>query len=114
MYKARLFSLVTLCCELQGEADATWVFTGWEGVEAEQRGVALNVFRLGDYSIPYCYSPIVLAHPDSLKYVPWWTPTSNLIPFLFDSVCRRRRGPFAAPCDASAAPFVLLRMPRLS
>ena len=30
---------------LEGRADATWVFMGWEGVEAEIRGVQLNAFR---------------------------------------------------------------------
>ena len=30
---------------LEGNFDATWVFMGWEGVEAEIRGVQLNVFR---------------------------------------------------------------------
>lgn len=29
----------------QGEADATWVFMGWEGVEAQRRGVELNAFK---------------------------------------------------------------------
>ena len=30
---------------LEGNFDATWVFMGWEGVEAEIKGVQLNVFR---------------------------------------------------------------------
>lgn len=29
----------------QGEADATWVFMGWEGVEAKRKGVELNAFK---------------------------------------------------------------------
>lgn len=29
----------------QGEADATWVFMGWEGVEARRKGVELNAFK---------------------------------------------------------------------
>ncbi|HKL16152.1 MAG TPA: ABC transporter substrate-binding protein, partial [Balneolaceae bacterium] len=33
--------------------DATWIFTAWEGVEAEKRGIELTTFRLGDYGIPY-------------------------------------------------------------
>jgi hypothetical protein len=32
-----------------GEADATWVFKGWEGVEAALKGLELNEFTLGDY-----------------------------------------------------------------
>ena len=38
---------------LSGAADATWVFTGWEGVEARRKGVELNTFLLQDYGIPY-------------------------------------------------------------
>ena len=53
---------------LKGEADATWVFMGWEGVEAELAGVALNAFKLGDFGVPYGYSPVLLAHPDTLRH----------------------------------------------
>eukprot|EP00798_Chlamydomonas_sp_ICE-L_P016730 gene16730-22999_t len=34
---------------LKGEADATWVFMGWEGIEAELKGVKLNTFKLEDF-----------------------------------------------------------------
>jgi hypothetical protein len=34
---------------LKGEADATWVFRGWEGVEAQLKGVELNEFVLKDF-----------------------------------------------------------------
>ena len=51
---------------LGGQADATWIFKPWEGVQAEQQGVALNYFVLGDYGIPYGYSPVLLAHSDRL------------------------------------------------
>lgn len=37
-------SLQELLCP-QGEADATWVFMGWEGVEARRKGVELNAFK---------------------------------------------------------------------
>lgn len=51
---------------LEGKADATWVFMGWEGVEAEQKGVKLNVFPLEDFNIPYGYSPVIAARNDAL------------------------------------------------
>jgi len=51
---------------LQGEADATWVFMGWEGKIAEQKGIKLRPWFLKDYQIPYGYSPCLLAHPDLL------------------------------------------------
>ena len=51
----------------KGEADATWVFMPWEGVEAQRKGLQLNAFRMGDYDIPYGYTPVMLAHPDHLQ-----------------------------------------------
>ena len=52
---------------LQGKADATWVFMGWEGVDAKRRGVDLNAFYLKDYNIPYGYSPVLVATQDTLR-----------------------------------------------
>lgn len=43
----------------KGEVDATWVFVPWEGVEAEREGVKVNYFRVGDYGVPYGYSPVI-------------------------------------------------------
>mmetsp|Transcript_22254 Transcript_22254/g.58094 ORF Transcript_22254/g.58094 Transcript_22254/m.58094 type:complete len:364 (+) Transcript_22254:755-1846(+) len=53
-----------------GDADATWVFMGWEGVEARLRGVELNAFYLQDYGIPYGYAPVLMAHPELLSDEP--------------------------------------------
>eukprot|EP01018_Ginkgo_biloba_P040101 Gb_12630 [translate_table: standard] len=53
-----------------GKANATWIFTGWEGVEAKFKKVDLNEFKLSNYRIPYGYSPIVFVHPDTLKAYP--------------------------------------------
>jgi len=55
---------------LEGKADATWVFMGWEGVEAKMKGLELNTFYLQDYGIPYGYAPCLLAHPDTLSESP--------------------------------------------
>uniref|UniRef100_A0A7S0QQF2 Thiamine pyrimidine synthase n=1 Tax=Pyramimonas obovata TaxID=1411642 RepID=A0A7S0QQF2_9CHLO len=51
-------------------ADATWVFTGWEGVEAKRQGVELNTFMVQDYGIPYGYAPCLVAHPETLADEP--------------------------------------------
>ncbi len=55
---------------LTNEADATWIFLPWEGVEAEDRGIELNTFVLSDYEIPYGYSPILTAHRDWITQHP--------------------------------------------
>lgn len=51
---------------LEGDFDATWVFTGWEGVEARRKGVELNTFLMQDYGVPYGYAPCLLANPATL------------------------------------------------
>ena len=57
---------------LKGEADATWVFTCWEGVQAELSRDAdkLNYFMLEDYGIPYGYAPCLVASPETLTARP--------------------------------------------
>ncbi|KAJ1427498.1 NMT1/THI5 like domain-containing protein [Ochromonadaceae sp. CCMP2298] len=52
---------------MRGDADATWVFMAWEGVIAEMKGVKLNAFDLKSSSVPYGYSPVLLAHPDMVQ-----------------------------------------------
>lgn len=52
---------------LQGNADATWIFDNWEGVEAEKKGIALTHFRLSDYNIPYGYSPVMLTKHSNIQ-----------------------------------------------
>ncbi|MFT6795115.1 MAG: ABC-type nitrate/sulfonate/bicarbonate transport system substrate-binding protein [Maribacter sp.] len=46
---------------LKGKSDATWIFRNWEGIQAENERIDLNLFKMADYGIPYGYSPIVLA-----------------------------------------------------
>lgn len=44
---------------LNGEADATWVFLNWEGIEAKEFSDRLKYFKMKDYEIPYSYSPVI-------------------------------------------------------
>ncbi len=53
-----------------GEADATWIFSHWEGVQAARRRRPLRQFRLADHGIPYGYSPLVLARSDHVAAEP--------------------------------------------
>ncbi len=54
-------------CLLNQQADATWIFNNWEGVEAKTQGVALNTFKLADYGIPYGYSPVLITTKQLLQ-----------------------------------------------
>lgn len=49
------------------EVDATWIFTNWEGVQARNEGVALNLFKMEDFGIPYGYSPVIMASEKAAK-----------------------------------------------
>lgn len=53
---------------LTEEADATWIFDNWEGVEATTQQIALNKFRLMDYQIPYGYSPVIIARKEDVEH----------------------------------------------
>lgn len=45
---------------LRDEFDSTWIFINWEGIEAEDNGIKLNLFKMSDYKIPYSYSPVIV------------------------------------------------------
>lgn len=51
---------------LSKKADATWIFSNWEGVEAQMKGHVLKSFRLGDFGIPYGYSPVIATSEEHL------------------------------------------------
>ena len=57
---------------MQHKADATWVFLGWEGVEARRKGVELNAFKLEDHGIKYGYSPLLVSLPETLRCAVDW------------------------------------------
>ncbi|MEM6516878.1 MAG: ABC transporter substrate-binding protein [Bacteroidota bacterium] len=44
---------------LKGDADATWIFLNWEGIEVTASDYELTYFKLNDYGIPYSYSPVI-------------------------------------------------------
>lgn len=44
---------------LERKADATWIFLNWEGIQAEEEGIELEIFKMKDYNIPYSYSPVI-------------------------------------------------------
>lgn len=51
----------------RGNADATWIFSAWEGVIAKRNGIEINEFQLKNAQVPYGYSPVILAHPSMLE-----------------------------------------------
>ena len=42
---------------LSGDADSTWIFLNWEGVESSNE--ELSYFKMKDHNVPYSYSPVI-------------------------------------------------------
>ena len=45
------------------QIDLAWIFAGWQGVQAEQQGVALDTIAMSDWfdCIPDYYTPVIIA-----------------------------------------------------
>lgn len=53
---------------IEGKADAAWIFLPWEGVKAKyEKGIKFHAFQMGDYEIPYGYSPLIISHQDFIS-----------------------------------------------
>eukprot|EP00873_Tetraselmis_striata_P027327 jgi/Tetstr1/447591/TSEL_003743.t1 len=83
--------------DLDGKADATWVFMGWEGVIAARAGVELNSFYPQDFSVPYPYAPCLVAHPDVLAAQP------DVVSAFLRASAEGWRAAAASPADAARA-----------
>jgi ABC-type nitrate/sulfonate/bicarbonate transport system substrate-binding protein len=56
----------------EGQIDMAWIFYGWQGFQAKQQGLALNVVMMEDYfdCIPDYYTPVVIASEDTIANKP--------------------------------------------
>ncbi|MDY6912408.1 MAG: ABC transporter substrate-binding protein, partial [Chloroflexota bacterium] len=56
----------------EDQIDLAWIFYGWQGFQAQQQGVDLNVVMMEDYfdCIPDYYTPIVIASEDTIANRP--------------------------------------------
>ncbi len=54
---------------VEKKADATWVFLPWEGIKAkyEHDNLQYHAFQMGDYGVPYGYSPLIISHQDFIN-----------------------------------------------
>jgi ABC-type nitrate/sulfonate/bicarbonate transport system substrate-binding protein len=52
--------------------DLAWIFYGWEGIEAQQQGINLNVVMMKDYFniIPDYYTPVVITNENTIAAKP--------------------------------------------
>lgn len=56
----------------EGQVDITWIYEAWEGAQADQQGVDIDVVRMSDYfdCIPDYYSPILIASESTIAERP--------------------------------------------
>ena len=56
----------------EDQIDMAWIFYGWQGFQAQQQGVDLNVVMMEDYfdCIPDYYTPVVIASEDTIANKP--------------------------------------------
>ncbi len=54
------------------QIDVAWIFYGWQGFQAQQQGVAINVLMMEDYfdCVPDYYTPVVIASEDTITNKP--------------------------------------------
>lgn len=55
---------------LAGRVDLAWIFLGWDGVQAQLRGVELNTVPLYGSCLPDYYTPIVIAGESTIAERP--------------------------------------------
>jgi ABC-type nitrate/sulfonate/bicarbonate transport system substrate-binding protein len=55
-----------------GKVDIIWIFYGWEGLQAKQQGVDIDVVMMKDYfkAIPDYYTPIVITNENMIAGKP--------------------------------------------
>jgi ABC-type nitrate/sulfonate/bicarbonate transport system substrate-binding protein len=55
----------------RGDVDFAWIFEGWTGMEAAQRGVPLNIVMMNDQGcIPDYYTPVLIASETTIAERP--------------------------------------------
>ncbi len=54
------------------DIDLAWIYYGWQGIEAERRGIKLDMVRMSDYfsAIPDYYTPIIITSENLIKRDP--------------------------------------------
>ncbi len=51
---------------LGGRVDLAWIFIGWDGVQAELRGIELDIYPLYSPCVPDYYTPVIIAGESTL------------------------------------------------
>jgi len=91
----------------EDQIDMAWIFYGWQGFQAQQQGVDLNVVMMEDYfnCIPDYYTPVVIASEDTINNKP------NIVKSLMQALSRGYD--FAIENPGEAAELLLVAVPEL-
>ncbi len=91
----------------EDQIDMAWIFYGWQGFQAQQQGVDLNVLMMEDYfdCIPDYYTPVVIASEDTIANRP------EVVKALMEALSRGYD--FAIQNPGEAAEILLAAVPEL-
>jgi ABC-type nitrate/sulfonate/bicarbonate transport system substrate-binding protein len=91
----------------QEQIDLAWIFTGWQGVQAAQQGIELEVVMMEDWlsCIPDYYTPVVIAAESTLEEQP------EVVGAFLEAVSRGFE--FAIDNPAAAADILTEAVPEL-
>ena len=91
----------------EGQIDMAWIFYGWQGFQARQQNVDLNVAMMEDYfdCIPDYYTPVVIASEDTIAGKP------EVVSAFMTALSRGYD--FAIENPGEAAKFLLAAAPEL-
>lgn len=98
---------VDLLSILGRDVDIAWIFMGWQGIEARQRGIELNAVMLRDIpSIPDYYTPIIIASRSTVD-----ARGKDSLSFM---AATAKGYTFAAENPAEAAKVLIKRSPEIN
>jgi len=91
----------------QGQIDLAWIFYGWQGLQAKQMGIDLNVVMMKDYFdvVPDYYTPVVIASETTIAERP------DVVKALVGALSRGYT--FAAEHPQEAADILMRAVPEL-
>lgn len=89
------------------QVDLVWIYYGWEGIQAKEQGIALNVVMMKDYTdcVPDFYTPVVIASEATIAAKP------ELVEALLEALSRGYT--FAAEHPDEAADILISAVPEL-
>jgi ABC-type nitrate/sulfonate/bicarbonate transport system substrate-binding protein len=81
----------------QRDADFTWIYYAWEGIEAELRGMEMNVIWLRDYvpCLPDYYTPVIITSEQLIRQNP------DLVRRFMEATARGYEFAIANPSEAA-------------